>query len=695
MAAWPPTPTVPSDTPRRSRSRSPRRKDSYSDTPGPDYAPYTGPGGADEDRRTSYGGDYYDRRGRGRSRSPGDEIGRKRRRSPSPYDRDRFDPRPRYNDDYGESQLSPPIPDPASIMTAPPLLPPQIRTLVHTGIHLPEVGAAAIMAGMTRSGRIPMDPNLYQPHPATLRQYAEWFRAFHPKEAKEEDDLDRQAEREAGKKTRDGIRARWEKYKKQHAQKQLEVMFNHHIKFPWFNEKYNPAPEYVNLRNRVRKDGWKGRPEQFLKDIEEGKYDPETQAEADAVETAAENQEIPVGEETNPAEDADAGDEDVNMDSPAKDSNGKQNGKSTIALDLYLEYLRAAYNTCYYCVSVCDHAEELQRKCPKHTRKPLSEAFLQKEKEKKEKEAGEENVEMKDETEEKPKEKERDRDRDRKGEKSDDRWTEWLDNKLGLVINRSLIDPAEHLGKSFEEELHKAVEPFVKQEDEGKYRCKTCNKLFKASAFVEKHVSNKHSELLKSLDDVPFFNNFVLDPHHIQPFSHVPPPMGNTTTQPEAFGLTSAPMQMPPPMGGYYMQPPMVIPGANGMYFDPTVMPGNPWGGAPGGGGGGNRRASGRGGDEPHGARGGGGRLQDRMGGFAGVEGLPPKPNTGHEPAMSGGGPGNGGGGGAGRGRRGGQNGPPPPPPPDAKEDPRAAAGRKVSYHDMDDVAEGDVELMY
>ena len=57
------------------------------------------------------------------------------------------------------------------------------------------------------------------------------------------------------------------------------------------------------------------------------------------------------------------------------------------------------------------------------------------------------------------------------------------------------------------------------------------------------------------------------------------------------------------------------------------------------------------------------------------------------------------------RGRRGGSNrrntrggdsgGPPPPPPPDAKEDPRAAAGKKVSYHDMDLVAEGDVELQY
>lgn len=46
--------------------------------------------------------------------------------------------------------------------------------------------------------------------------------------------------------------------------------------------------------------------------------------------------------------------------------------------------------------------------------------------------------------------------------------------------------------------------------------------------------------------------------------------------------------------------------------------------------------------------------------------------------------------------RRGGRtSGPPPPPPPNAKEDPRAAAGKKLSYYDMDSVAEGDVELSY
>jgi phosphopantothenoylcysteine synthetase/decarboxylase len=47
-----------------------------------------------------------------------------------------------------------------------------------------------------------------------------------------------------------------------------------------------------------------------------------------------------------------------------------------ISLDLYIAYLRAAFNTCYYCSVVTDHLEELQRKCLKHARKPLSKLLL-------------------------------------------------------------------------------------------------------------------------------------------------------------------------------------------------------------------------------------------------------------------------------------------------------------------------------
>lgn len=48
-----------------------------------------------------------------------------------------------------------------------------------------------------------------------------------------------------------------------------------------------------------------------------------------------------------------------------------------ISLDLYISYLRAAFNTCFYCAVVTDHVEELQRKCVKHVRKPMTQAMIE------------------------------------------------------------------------------------------------------------------------------------------------------------------------------------------------------------------------------------------------------------------------------------------------------------------------------
>jgi hypothetical protein len=66
-------------------------------------------------------------------------------------------------------------------------------------------------------------------------------------------------------------------------------MFDHHRKSAWFAEKYDPSSDFVQLRQRVRKEGWKGRQEAFLRDLETGKFDPNLQESADppASETAA------------------------------------------------------------------------------------------------------------------------------------------------------------------------------------------------------------------------------------------------------------------------------------------------------------------------------------------------------------------------------------------------------------------------
>lgn len=78
------------------------------------------------------------------------------------------------------------------------------------------------------SRRAPPDPHTFD-YPATLKQYAEWFRYYYPQQASEEDNADKAAEQEAGdgSKPRNGIRARWEKYKKDFAAQQVSVTSIH------------------------------------------------------------------------------------------------------------------------------------------------------------------------------------------------------------------------------------------------------------------------------------------------------------------------------------------------------------------------------------------------------------------------------------------------------------------------------------
>lgn len=184
-----------------------------------------------------------------------------------------------------------------------------------------------------------------------------------------------------------------------------------------------------------------------------------------------------------------------------------------------------------------------------------------------------------------------------------------------------------------------------------------------------------------------YFNNFALDPHRIQPFAHPPPQTGNSNKAPplQAYGLLPARppqyasvMTMPPPS-----YPPPYPDRAGGLLWDPYTYT---WVQPP---------PVAR--DDAAPSR----RLSDRISGFApnaeqppseviaaapASAGLPAKPVAAALEATPN----------VRRGSRSsGTTGPPPPPPPDAKEDPRAAAGRKVSYHDMDLVAEGDVELTY
>ena len=74
----------------------------------------------------------------------------------------------------------------------------------------------------------------------------------------------------------------------------------------------------------MRKEGWTGRSEQFLKDLQDGKYDPKSESEASVKEA------LPTGDEkltVNP-EDMDAIDEDVPENGPDSPTKSESNGKA-------------------------------------------------------------------------------------------------------------------------------------------------------------------------------------------------------------------------------------------------------------------------------------------------------------------------------------------------------------------------------
>ncbi|GAA5854526.1 hypothetical protein JCM8547_004875 [Rhodosporidiobolus lusitaniae] len=148
-------------------------------------------------------------------------------------------------------------------------------------------------------------------------------------------------------------------------------------------------------------------------------------------------------------------------------------------LDLSLSYLRSAFDTCYYCCVVCDSPEQLADMCPKHVRRADDGGNPMRR-----------NNEM--------------------------AWLDGFEKRVPLLFPRDQLDVRDYGGESRDEELYRLVQPHVKQEEEGKFRCKECNKLFSARKFVEKHITLKHAAIIgDALDQVEYFNNYVLDPSRI------------------------------------------------------------------------------------------------------------------------------------------------------------------------------------
>ncbi|KAG9087857.1 hypothetical protein FRC07_012723, partial [Ceratobasidium sp. 392] len=192
-----------------------------------------------ERRRNEW--EYRRGQGRTRSRSPStDDVRLKRRRSVSPStERERYDPRPRFDDQgyYGE---------PPRRHRSPP------------------------------RSRAPLDPYSVD-IPVSFRTFCEWYRYTYPEATHDDDKTKREITepvKDGEPKPADPMRAHFDAYKRKMLLKQNNLLFNAHKAQVWFIERYDPTTEHAALRDRIKVEGRKGRTARFLHEMEEGKYDP-------------------------------------------------------------------------------------------------------------------------------------------------------------------------------------------------------------------------------------------------------------------------------------------------------------------------------------------------------------------------------------------------------------------------------------
>lgn len=86
------------------------------------------------------------------------------------------------------------------------------------------------------------------------------------------------------------------------------------------------------------------------------------------------------------------------------------------SLDLYIQYLRSVFHTCYYCITINDFEEELLRKCVKHVRRNLNAPSIGKNR-----------------------------------KENDVAWVKTFDEKILLLTDRENVDPLDYGGENAQE----------------------------------------------------------------------------------------------------------------------------------------------------------------------------------------------------------------------------------------------------
>ncbi|KAF9100388.1 hypothetical protein BGX29_006639 [Mortierella sp. GBA35] len=220
--------------------------------------------------------------------------------------------------------------------------------------------------------------------------------------------------------------------------------------------------------------------------------------------------------------------DDTEQEDPAQAAIRRANERRS--LDLFIEYLRQVHLFCYYCGGDSDNSEEFTRKCSKHFRNPDTKVPVN---------SSKGNV-----------------------------WVKNLEQKLNLKIKPPSDEEIVKLGgKSLEKAILKYLQGKTQQDEPTKWRCKICTKPFRGEEFVHKHIRTKHPDEIKTIEDeILLFNNYILDPNHINPSAQQ-----QQQPQPSAFGYGGAGMMF----GGHAM-PMNFMTGAHPMgmpFMNPSMSP--------------------------------------------------------------------------------------------------------------------------
>ncbi|KAG0327614.1 hypothetical protein BG000_000879 [Podila horticola] len=198
------------------------------------------------------------------------------------------------------------------------------------------------------------------------------------------------------------------------------------------------------------------------------------------------------------------------------------------ALDLYIEYLRQVHLFCYYCGGDSDNVQEFNRKCSKHYRNPESKVPTN----------------------------------NSKGAV----WVKNLEQKINLRLKPPTDEEIVKLGgKSLEKNILKFLQGKTQQDEPTKWRCKICTKPFRGEEFVHKHIRTKHPDEVKTIENnVQLFNNYILDPNHINPSAQQQqqPPNGYG-----GYGMPGGMFGAGPPM------PMSFMPGHSIPFMNPGMSP--------------------------------------------------------------------------------------------------------------------------